>query len=249
MSTNLQSNVSAGISPAGLPHGASHGVDPACTDCAPVGNPVLRIDIPGINVPEIAGRPAVADETAEPVDSSTSASPEEASPEETPRQAVVDVASTGLIETILAAKAVQVQVEVRFPDASPRHNFRLDVSEEGQRHSIPDHRPIDLSAFTASEEDLLSRCLQRSLPPAYVDAVIRIVSRSREEMVGELENCLSQRTRQLHQAIGAIQNLIQEKNELARKAVRLDRVRGNLNEVHTTLKGVHHEMSNRKTTR
>lgn len=110
-------------------------------------------------------------------------------------------------------------------------------------------KPVDLSAFTASEEAYLKRFLKRSLPPAYVDAVIKYVSRSREEMVEEMGQSLNQRTRQLYQAVNLIKNLIREKRQLESNTLYLEQTRSNLSKIHTSLKGVHHEMLNRNATR
>ncbi len=229
MSTNLQSIVLAGISPTGLSHGASVWVDPVDTDSSSGENAFLRIDLPGT--------------TAEPVDSSAPAAPRKPSPEEIRSHAVAEVVDADLLETILAAKIVAPEETDRLPVSSARRNYRLDGPDQSRQVS---DELVDLSAFTANEEGSLRRCLKRSLPPAYVDTVIRLVSRSRTEMVEELGRCLDHRTRQLHQAVGVIQKLVREKNELASKAGRFDRIRGNLAEVHATLRGVHHEMVHRK---
>ncbi len=262
MSTNLQSIVLAGISPSGLAHGGGHWPGFVSDEPAPDKTPVLRIDIPEADVSE-ADASEAADETAEPVDSSTSPAPEETSSEGIRGQAVADIADSGLLETILQGKDVKVEVTVCPPDSSAQRSsaqrsseqrssehgdLRLDDPKGEQHPLIPKDRSVDLSAFTSGEEDLLRRCLKRSLPPAYVDAVIRIVSRSREEMIEDLESCLGQRTQQLHQAVSVIQNLMREKNELQGKVVRLDQMRGNLDKIHATLKGVHHEISDRETT-
>ena len=106
-----------------------------------------------------------------------------------------------------------------------------------------------LAAQDVQADDPEKSRRQLPLPPTYVDAAIGIVSRSREEVIEELGRRLDHRTRQLRQAANMIQNLVREKNELQSKVVRLDRVRGNLNQLHTALRGVHHEILNRETTR
>ncbi len=236
MSTHLQSIVFAGMSPAGLSHGASYWVDPSCTDSATAENRVLRID-----VPERTACREVADETADPVDLAPSAAPDAGLPEKTRSQEVAGAVDTSR-DADWPAQAVQVEVTAASPDSLARRDFRLDIAPREQRHSAVTAEGVDLSAFTASEESLLRRCLKRSLPPAYVDAVIRIVSRSREEMVEDLEQCLDQRTQQLYQAVGVINNLIREKEQLQSEAVHLQRTRSNLKEIHSTLRDVQYEM-------
>jgi len=244
MSTNLQSIVSAGISPTSLTLGAG-----GCADSIPAENPILRFGFPAMDSADGPSRQVIAEETTGPVGPSTSAAPKKRSPEEIRSRAVAEVANAGLLETVLAAKAVRGEVEVRLPKSPTGRNLRFDGPQKRQSHLIPDYGSVDLSAFTTSEEDLLRRCLNRSMPPAYVDAVIRIVSRSRDEMVEDLGQCLDHRTRQLHQAVNVIQNLIREKTDLQSKSLRLDQVRSHLNEIHATLRGVHREASNRETTR
>jgi len=239
MSTSLQPVVLAGMSRGKAPRGASHGVGPARSDSAAAENPVLRVD-----TPEGTGCRAAADETADPVDSPTSAAAGGASLEKTLSLALANVANADLLESILAAKAVQVEVtvNVNFPDSSRHCDFHLDAPQNGQSRLAAADKPVDVSAFTASEEAFLRRCLKPSLPPAYVDAVIRIVSQSREEMVQELENCLDQRTRQLYEAVNVINHLIREKQRLEGKAAHLEQTRSNLRKIHTTLRGVRHAL-------
>jgi hypothetical protein len=216
--------------------GASYWDDPSCTGFATAENPVLRIDIP-----EGTGCQAVANETADPVDSATSAAPDAGLPEKTRSQEVAGAVNTSR-DTTFPAQAVQVEATVRSPDSLARRDSRLDSPPRKQSHSAVTAKPVDSSAFMGSEEAFLRRCLKPSLPPAYVDAVIRIVSRSRKEMVEALEKCLNQRARQLHQAVSVIRNLIREKEQLECEAVHLERTRSNLRKIHSTLRAVQHEL-------
>ncbi len=74
--------------------------------------------------------------------------------------------------------------------------------------------------------------------PAYVDAVMRVGLRSREDMIEEMEQCVDQRTGQLHQAVNVIQDLIRK---LEDETIRLEQTGSNLAKVHGTLSDVLHE--------
>ena len=142
-----------------------------------------------------------------------------------------------------------MEFTARSPHSLTLYDFRLDGLHEKQRHLAVADDPVDSSAFTAAEEAFLRRFLRRSLPPAYVDAVIRYVSRSRKECVEDLEKHLQRRTRQLYQAVDVIEDLIRERRQLQSNAACLERTRSNLSKIRATLRGVQHQMLNRETTR
>lgn len=211
-------------------------------DFATPDSPVFRVD---------AGRRTrsrrVEGEAADPVDLSTFVSSRAAVPEKTRSQGSAGVVNADLVDDLASARAVQVEVTLRLSDSEERRDIRVDFPARMQGHLVaPTARPLDVSAFTASEEAFLRRCMHPALPPAYVDAVIRIVSRSSGEVIGELEGCLDQRTQQLHQAVNVISNLLREKKQLQSKAAALEQTRGNLGKIHATLKGVQEQVSERE---
>jgi len=213
-------------------------------DFATPDSPVFRID-----AAKRTRSRRVGDEGRDLLDLSAFVSTEAAVSESTRPQGAAGVVNADLVDAVARAETVQVEVTVHLPGSSVHRDIRVDIPARKQGHSIAAAKPADVSAFTASEDAFLRRCLHPGLPPEYVDAVIRIVSRSREETIGELEKCVDRQTQQLHQAVNVIGNLLREKKQLQSKADALEQARGNLGKIHVTLKGVQEQLLERETER